>query len=123
LPGAEATQLTTSATLMAMIEHTSEQLGARHAALIGECASELGALEDQLRALRVPADARDERQAVLSALAETRRTWGEYQAYAEKAPPGSVNALPLMDKAAVAWTTYGERRKALEKALLPPISR
>ena len=122
LPGSEAAQLTTSATMLSMIERTNQRLGARHAALVGQCAAELDVLDDEVQRLRVPEDARDELEALRGAVTQTRGAWRDYQAFVEASPADSVNALPYMDKAAVAWATYAERRKGLEKALLPPIS-
>jgi hypothetical protein len=123
LPGAQGTQLTTSATVLSMIERTGQRLGPRYAALLGECATELAALDVAAQQMQVPRDARDELEALRVSISELRRAFAAYESYLTGGTVDSVNALPHMDKAAVAWSTYTDRRKALESVLLPPIGR
>jgi hypothetical protein len=123
LPGAQDAQLTTSATVLSMMERTGQRLGPRYAALLGQCAPELAALDLAVQQLQVPRDARDELEALRVSISELRRAVAAYESYLTGGTVDSVHALPHMDKAAVAWTTYTARRKALESALLPPIGR
>jgi hypothetical protein len=119
LPAVQSTQLGTSAAMLTMIERTSDRLGGRYAALLGQCAAELATLDAALQQVSVPKDAKDELHALRASVIDLRRAWTTYQAHVAGGNTDYVKALPLMEKAAMSWSAYAERRKALEAVLLP----
>jgi hypothetical protein len=123
LPGMEPRQVTNSATLLSMIDHTKQRLGPRAASRIGECLPELTVLSSDLQQLSVPDDAKDELAAAQVAVSDVTAAWTAYQGFATTASADDVDALPLMEDAAETWTAYAESRAALEEALLPPLER
>jgi hypothetical protein len=123
LPGMEPGQVTNSATLLSMIEHTNQRLGPRAASRIGECLPELTVLSSDLQRLSVSDDAKDELAAAQVAVSEVTTAWSAYRDFATTMSADDVDALPLMEDAAETWTVYAESRAALEEALLPALER
>ncbi len=119
LPTVQSTQLGSANAMLSMIERTSDRLGARYAGVLGACTFELATLGAALQQVSVPKEAKDELHALRASVIDLRRAWTTYQAYLAGGNREYVKALPLMEKAALSWTAYTQRRKALEDALVP----
>jgi hypothetical protein len=119
LPGQSRPQTATSAALLAALHESSEQLGKDYARVLQRCAIKLHALDDALQTLSAPADVDDQLSALRGAGKHLRQVVSDYVAYLRD--PGVAydggQALPQVEKIAVAFTVYERRDEQLETVL------
>jgi len=118
LPGIPSARLASGEQLHSAIERISERLGKSYGRSLSRCSSRLAGLVTGLRKLSVPAEAL-KLAAARDAAAALERAWDDYRIYLldERTPYDYVQALPRVEKIALAWSAYGRRMTELESAL------
>lgn len=118
LPGVHASKISASEQLHSAIERYSERLGKSYGRSLAKCAPKLAALVAGLQELQAPADG-GRLAAVRQAALQYQKAWDEYRRYLvdDPAPYDYVQALPRIEKIALAWKTYEQRLDELEDAL------
>jgi len=118
LPGIPSSRLGSSEQLHSAIERISERLGKSYGRSLSRCTPRLTGLVTGLRELSIPAEA-GLRAAARDAAAALEQAWQDYARYLldERTPYDYVQALPRVEKIALASRAYDRRMTELESAL------
>jgi hypothetical protein len=118
LPNPPSAGIGSSEQLHSAIERISERLGKSYGRALTRCAPKLAGLVTGLRDLTAPGEGATLAGARKAAV-ELERAWDEYRRYLldERTSYDYVQALPRVEKIALAWSAYERRFAELESAL------
>ena len=119
LPDHQKSQLSSRQALHTAFEVASERSQKHYGKQLQHCTSLSDKLVAQLNELEVPADMTRRAQGVRAAAGEVAQSLDTYRAYLQdpKQPYDFVQATPMIERVANAWSTYEERRKGFNQAL------
>jgi hypothetical protein len=119
LPELQRSQLEDQTALHTALEVASERAGKGYGRQLRQCASLSEDLSVRIDALQVPADMASRLTSLRSYASEVDEAIAVYRKYLEDParPYDFVQATPLIERVAIAWTVYEDQRSRLNQAL------
>jgi hypothetical protein len=119
LPDVQRSQVGSRQALHTALEVASERAQKRYGKQLQHCTGLSEELVRQVNDLEVPADMVRRAQGLRSAAGDLDQALGTYRAYLidSSKPYDFVQATPMIERLANAWTTYEEQRAAINQAL------
>ena len=119
LPDLHRSQVTSQQALHTAFEVASERSQKHYGKQLQHCTPLSDKLAEQLNGLEVPADMVRHAQAVRAAAGELTQSLTAYRTYLQdpSRPYDFVQATPLIDRVANAWSTYEAQRQSFNQAL------
>jgi hypothetical protein len=119
LPELQRSQLEDQTSLHTALEDVSERAGKTYGRQLRQCAPLSEDLSLRIDSLQVPADMTSRLTTLRSYASEVDQALAVYRKYLEDPdrPYDFVQATPLIERVAIAWTVYEEQREKLNQAL------
>ncbi|HEX2675710.1 MAG TPA: hypothetical protein VHM19_03705 [Polyangiales bacterium] len=119
LPDADRAQINSKENLISAIEAYGDRMGKDYSRMLAKCTPMVDDLPQQLAAVPAPKSVRDQMRGLSHAANDLRQAVVAYHSYLSNSGRqyDYVQALPLMEKIAVAWESYESRQAELDAAV------
>jgi hypothetical protein len=115
LPQTDRASINSKARLISALETYGDRFGKDYSRTLSRCAPILAELPAELARIKAPHDVQEQLARLSSSASDLAAAFGGYRSYLSSAGKSYdyVQALPMMEKIAIAWETYEARQAEL----------